>query len=513
MTFVVPIVIEEHPGPSGVPVYAAYPVFAPEPRESGERLSRVLNRLTAALHKHLLELSRLPRHDELAAWIRSPVLEETTLELRLELGSGLGSQLRRFFLVGRPALGRKLWFTPALPAVTFEVMPGQDLAARAIRVLTRHFREAAKSGEAIDLETAALRGKARLATVEVTFDPAVNVRKPKASRMASLFGGAGDEEKLDGQAELRKTGQRLNDLFPDDLDRAVGREAEVGEVLRLLSAADRRPVLLVGPRKAGKTAILHEAVRRMERVRQERKAAGARAAGAAASATDGLELRVVWHVSPMRLISGMSVVGQWENRVVAILDHAAARDSVLYFDDLPGLFTAGLNSASDLNVAAVLKPALERKRVRVVAEITPEAWRVLRERDRSLADLFHVLPVGRPASRTPGGCCSRSRGNSRRGTACALPSTPCRRPWTCTAGSCAMRRSQGRPRDSSGAWRAGARIATSGARKYSRRSASKAGCDWPCWTRKARCRARPSSRNWRMRSRASRPCSRPSPTP
>ena len=86
MTLVVPIVIEEGPGPAGAPVYTAYPVFAPEPRESGERLSRVLNRLGSALHRHLLELSRLPRHDELAAWIRSSVLEESTLELRLEIG-------------------------------------------------------------------------------------------------------------------------------------------------------------------------------------------------------------------------------------------------------------------------------------------------------------------------------------------------------------------------------------------------------------------------------------------
>src|SRR4029077_19618793 len=44
-----------------------------------------------------------------------------------------------------------------------------------------------------------------------------------------------------------------------------------------------------------------------------------------------------------------------------------------------------------------LKPHLERREVRVVGEITPEGLRVLQERDRSFADLFHVLPVREPS--------------------------------------------------------------------------------------------------------------------
>jgi DNA polymerase III delta prime subunit len=44
----------------------------------------------------------------------------------------------------------------------------------------------------------------------------------------------------------------------------------------------------------------------------------------------------------------------------------------------------------------VLKPYLDRRDVRFLGEITPEALRVLRERDRPFADLFHVLPVAEP---------------------------------------------------------------------------------------------------------------------
>ena len=38
--------------------------------------------------------------------------------------------------------------------------------------------------------------------------------------------------------------------------------------------------------------------------------------------------------------SGMSYVGQWENRLLAILREAKRRNRVLYFDDLLGIFAA-----------------------------------------------------------------------------------------------------------------------------------------------------------------------------
>jgi hypothetical protein len=78
---------------------------------------------------------------------------------------------------------------------------------------------------------------------------------------------------------------------------------------------------------------------------------------------------------------------------LAILRHVRRRGHTLYFDDILGLYRAGISASGNLSVADVLKPYIERRDVRVVGEMTPEQLRVFRERDRGLADMFHVLRV------------------------------------------------------------------------------------------------------------------------
>ena len=191
----------------------------------------------------------------------------------------------------------------------------------------------------------------------------------------------GRQAVLEGQGELERVGRCLDRLYPDDLDRAIGRDREVAELARLLGAGDRRPVLVLGPRLVGKTALIHEHVFRTVAGRKNPYRAREN----------------VWLLAPQRLISGMSFVGQWEDRLLSILRAAEERRHVLYFDDLLGLFHAGQSRCSNLSMAQVLRPHLERRGVRILAELTPEAFRVLRERDRGLADLFHVLPLDPPA--------------------------------------------------------------------------------------------------------------------
>src|SRR5687768_12141581 len=99
MLFSIPIYVEERAnlGAQGSS-FTVQPLFHAQPIQRAEKLSRALTRLSNELHQLLQNLGQEPRHDLLAKWTFNPLLEEKTVEVRLELESG--SYLAQFFLVG-----------------------------------------------------------------------------------------------------------------------------------------------------------------------------------------------------------------------------------------------------------------------------------------------------------------------------------------------------------------------------------------------------------------------------
>jgi ATP-dependent Clp protease ATP-binding subunit ClpA len=383
MNLTLPILVQEWKRPgTGTPAFVVRPLFAAQPYESDVQLGRAITKLARSLRTILDAAGRSMRHDApggLADWTFNPDVREHAISANVELKSQTAHL--RFLVVAFHALDRTIAFVPAaVPELWFDVPRGATVNERAQDAVTAYLKRLEKQEDSpgdfkVPLQLTR-ESRAWLSTVEldVTRKPRLDVADPDLPKFLSLGGG----EKADGREELIKVGRCLDWLYPEDLDRAAHRDAEVAELLRLLSAADRRPVLLVGPPRSGKTTVVHECVYR--RV--------ARRGGSAHVAKEN-----VWLLAPQRLISGMMYVGQWEERLLAILGEARKRDHVLYFDDLLGLFRAGVAANSDLNVAQVMRAHVERREFRMLGEITPDALRVMREQDRGFADLFHLLPI------------------------------------------------------------------------------------------------------------------------
>ncbi len=100
-----------------------------------------------------------------------------------------------------------------------------------------------------------------------------------------------------------------------------------------------------------------------------------------------------WHLSPGRLIAGMSYVGEWQARIQAICTHAAAQDIVLHVDDLVGLLRAGAPSARGIGVGRMMHAFIEDGRLRLLGEATPEVFQLVQELDRGFADALKVVRV------------------------------------------------------------------------------------------------------------------------
>jgi ATP-dependent Clp protease ATP-binding subunit ClpA len=373
----IPIYIQKEPQPGAAPpLHILRPLFHLHLEVRGEDLNRAVTKLAEKVRFACSQLGGELRHEALSRFGFAPEIEGRFLKLTLDLGSRKVEV--NFLLAAFQAFGRKIAFTPALPDLWFEINRGETLADRAAEVLSAHFRQKEKrqGADALKPEAFSLNGKAWVTTLDISISPPAVAKMPEQNLFA-LLGGA---REMNGAEELNRVGRCLDYLYPDDLQRVIYRESEVAELTAILQAQDQRPVLLVGERLVGKTAMIHEYVHRVVSARHSKYAGK----------------NLLWLLAPQRLISGMSYVGQWENRLLAILKEVKKHHHILYFDDLLGLYQAGQSASSTLCVADVLKPYMERREVRILGEITPEALRILQERDRGFADAFHLIKIKEP---------------------------------------------------------------------------------------------------------------------
>lgn len=368
MQISIPVLVSEQKQPNQpTPTISVRPLFSLKPIEQGGSLQRALNKLSQKMRENFEELGKQARHFNLAWHTFSPYLTTKTLNFRLFL-SNQSFDCKYLFVIFE-AFDKKIVYTPNITNFWFELERGEDLQRRAEDVLTEHFKTLERRDGKGSQNPSALSFPSK--AFVTTLDLNLNLPQKYEKKEANLFAMLGSEEKLDGGRELNRVGRCLDWLYPDDLERSVGRKKELEELTKLLEAKDKRPIVIIGNRQVGKTNLINEYV--FNRANRRKKES------------------LVWLISPQRLISGMSFVGQWENRLTAILTEAKLREHLLYFDDLLGLFFAGVSASSDLNVGQVLKPYLERRDIRVVGEIMPETWRVLKEKDRSFAEMFHVF--------------------------------------------------------------------------------------------------------------------------
>ena len=402
MKLEIPILVQPCPEKDGGTVYLARPLFFQEPMKEHKSLERAVSKLADALHDYLAKLGRQGSHGLLAAYTFAPDVRLECPELRLELRGLTFHSLWPIVLLN--GLDRRLAVSPSLPDLWFEIGREETVEERATAVFTRYLRdlESDLDEDAFRVRLQCLVVKKRPQISVVELDVPTRQRLPEAQDEFMLFFGG--PEQMYGTEELRRVGRCQDRLYPDQLLRAPGREPAVRELARLLGdtwegveasptsstgppgrleiapTTDKRPVMVVGPAKVGKTAVIHEFV--YHRVARRTKTYAAK--------------NNVWLLSPQRLISGMSFVGQWENRLLAILQEARKQDHVLYFDDFLGMYLAGKCCSSDLSAAEVLKPYVERREVRLLVEMTPGQLQVFRERDRGFADLFHLVQIDEP---------------------------------------------------------------------------------------------------------------------
>ncbi|HEU4836853.1 MAG TPA: AAA family ATPase [Pyrinomonadaceae bacterium] len=171
-----------------------------------------------------------------------------------------------------------------------------------------------------------------------------------------------------------------SDEMRRSFSRAFGRERLVSELVQLLQR-ERANVLLVGESGVGKTSVLVDAVRIVERDARTSDNSSAQA-----------KPHQFWTSSAARLIAGMKYLGQWEERCERVIEELARIDGVIAFEDLLELVhTGGVTTTS--SIASFFQPFLERSEMRIVSETTPAGLDACRRLLPGFVDTFRILRV------------------------------------------------------------------------------------------------------------------------
>lgn len=167
--------------------------------------------------------------------------------------------------------------------------------------------------------------------------------------------------------------------------RAWGREAELAALVQKLHR-EKINLLLVGESGVGKTTLMVDAVKEAEKIALSGEERGVK------------HKRRFWLTSAGRIIAGMKYLGQWEDRVEAVIAELGGLGGVLCVERLLELVRTGGLGPTD-SVAAFLVPYLERGELRLIAEATPAELDACRRLMPGLPDLFQIVRV-EPFERT-----------------------------------------------------------------------------------------------------------------
>ena len=212
--------------------------------------------------------------------------------------------------------------------------------------------------------------------------------------MAGMGGPAqpGQEQKLrPNQADriLKSYCENLNQKYFDKkIDPVIGREEETENLKQILARRNKNNVLIVGDPGVGKTAVVEGLARRIAKNKSD--------------VPEYLKDHIVWSLDVNSLIAGSKFRGDFEERLKLIVNALDQKGkSILFIDEAHMIVGAGATGqGNNMDMANMLKPALLKGTIKVLASTTWEEYRKYFEKDRALMRRFQRLQVGEPTKDT-----------------------------------------------------------------------------------------------------------------
>ena len=186
----------------------------------------------------------------------------------------------------------------------------------------------------------------------------------------------------DSYDALKKYGTDLVERArTNELDPVIGRDAEIRNVIRILSRKTKNNPVLIGEPGVGKTAIAEGLAQRIVR----------------GDVPEGLKDRTIFSLDMGALIAGAKYRGEFEERLKAVLNEVKKSEGkiILFIDELHTIVGAGKTEGS-MDAGNLLKPLLARGELHCIGATTLDEYRQYIEKDAALERRFQPVMVNEP---------------------------------------------------------------------------------------------------------------------
>ena len=181
---------------------------------------------------------------------------------------------------------------------------------------------------------------------------------------------------------LKKYGTDLVERARDGkMDPVIGRDAEIRNVIRILSRKTKNNPVLIGEPGVGKTAIAEGLAQRIVR----------------GDVPEGLKDKTVFSLDMGALVAGAKYRGEFEERLKAVLEEVKKSEGriLLFIDELHTIVGAGKTEGS-MDAGNLLKPMLARGELHCIGATTLDEYRKYIEKDAALERRFQPVQVDEP---------------------------------------------------------------------------------------------------------------------
>ena len=182
---------------------------------------------------------------------------------------------------------------------------------------------------------------------------------------------------------LEKYGYDMVERARDQkLDPVIGRDAEIRNVIRILSRKTKNNPVLIGEPGVGKTAAVEGLAQRIVR----------------GDVPEGLKDKKLFALDMGALVAGAKYRGECEERLKAVLDEIKNSDGeiILFIDELHTIVGAGKTDGA-MDAGNMLKPMLARGELHCIGATTLDEYREYIEKDPALERRFQPVMVDEPS--------------------------------------------------------------------------------------------------------------------